>query len=84
MVFVVAQKLQASDRALAPSGVLENFYGHVQKSLQDLGFIDTAHPVHRMFSLRQLFGRARLDSRDVSILRGILSQIERSSKIENK
>jgi tRNA/rRNA methyltransferase len=84
-LFVAAQaELPASDRTLAPSGELENFYGHLQKSLQDMGFIDEAHPEHMMFSLRQLFGRARLDSRDVSILRGILSQMERSSKIQKK
>jgi len=81
-LFIAAQaKLPASDRTLAPSRELENFYGHLQKSLQDIGFIDKTHPEHMMFSLRQLFGRARLDSRDVSILRGILSQMERSSKI---
>jgi tRNA/rRNA methyltransferase len=84
-LFVAAQaKLPASDRTLAPSGELEQFYEHFQKSLQDMGFIDKAHPEHMMFSLRQLFGRSRLDSREVSILRGILSQIERSSKIQKK
>jgi TrmH family RNA methyltransferase len=84
-LFVAAQaKLPASDRTLARSSELENFFGHLQKSLQDMGFIDKAHPEHMMFSLRQLFGRARLDRRDVSILRGILSQIERTSKIQKK
>ena len=84
-LFVAAQaKLPAPDRTLAPSGELEQFYEHFQKSLQDMGFIDKAHPEHMMFSLRQLFGRSRLDSREVSILRGILSQIERSSKIQKK
>ena len=84
-LFVAAQaKLPASDRTLASSGELEQFYEHFQKSLQDMGFIDKAHPEHMMFSLRQLFGRSRLDSREVSILRGILSQIERSSKIQKK
>ena len=84
-LFVAAQaNLPSSDRTLAPSGELEQFYQHLQKSLQDMGFIDKAHPDHMMFSLRQMFGRARLDSRDVSILRGILSQIERSSKIQKK
>ncbi|HUI68365.1 MAG TPA: RNA methyltransferase [Nitrospirota bacterium] len=84
-LYVAAQaKLPASDRTLAPSGELEKFYEQLQKSLQDIGFIDKAHPEHMMFSLRQLFGRARLDSRDVRILRGLLSQIERSSKIQKK
>jgi TrmH family RNA methyltransferase len=80
-LFVAAQEnLPASDRTLAPSGELEQFYDHLQKSLQELGFIDEVHPKHMMFSLRQLFGRARLDRREVSILRGILSQIARSSR----
>ena len=84
-LFVAAQaRLPSSDRILALSGELENFYEHLQKSLQDVGFIDKVHPEHMMFSLKQLFGRARLDSRDVSILRGILSQMEKSSKNQKK
>ena len=80
-LFVAAQvKFTASDRTLAPSGELEDFYDHLRNTLQDIGFVDRAHPEHMMCSLRQLFGRARLDSRDVSILRGILRQIERAAK----
>jgi len=82
-LFVAAQvKFPPSDRTLAPSGELEAFYKHLRNTLQDIGFIDRAHPEHMMYSLRQLFGRARLDSRDVSILRGILRQIERTAKIQ--
>ena len=75
-------KITVSDRTLAPSRELEDFYEHLRNTLQDIGFIDRAHPGHMMYSLRQLFGRARLDSRDVSILRGILRQIERAAKIQ--
>jgi len=79
-LFTAAQaKLQPSERVLAPAEELENFFEHLQKTLEDIGFIDKSHPGHMMFSLRQTFGRARLDSRDVSILRGILSQIERTA-----
>ena len=79
-LFTAAQaKLQPSERVLAPAEELENFFEHLQKTLEDIGFIDKSHPGHIMFSLRQTFGRARLDSRDVSILRGILSQIERTA-----
>ena len=79
-LFTAAQaKLQPSERVLAPAEELETFFEHLQKTLEDIGFIDKSHPGHIMFSLRQTFGRARLDSRDVSILRGILSQIERTA-----
>jgi TrmH family RNA methyltransferase len=82
-LFVAAQaKSPASDRILAPSGELEDFYEHLMNALQDIGFIDRARPEHMMYSLRQLFGRARLDSRDVRILRGILRQMERTLKTQ--
>jgi TrmH family RNA methyltransferase len=80
-LFIAAQeKLPPSELTLAPSKELESFYEHLQKTLQNIGFIDREHPEHMMFSLRQIFGRARLPGRDVSILRGILSQIERATK----
>lgn len=64
----------ASDRReLAPSRDLEAFYRQLQETLQDTGFLNPKNAEHMMFSLRQLFGRARLDSREVSILRGILT-----------
>jgi tRNA/rRNA methyltransferase len=82
-LFIAAQVTRtASDRSLAPSGELENLYEQLRNTLQDIGFIDRAHPEHMMYTLRQLFGRARLDSREVSILRGIFRQIERTAKIQ--
>ncbi len=68
---------RASDRQLAPAEDLEQFYRHLQETLLTIGFLDRDHPDRMMFSLRQLFGRSRPDSRDISILRGILSVINR-------
>lgn len=70
----------ASEVSLAPAEELENFYHHLQETLQDIGFINAHHPEHMLFSLRQIFGRARLESREVSILRGILSQMGRAAR----
>jgi TrmH family RNA methyltransferase len=67
--------LSAVERSLAPSEDLEQFFGHLQKALRDIGFLDGQNAEHMMSSLRQLFGRARLEPRDVSILRGILAAI---------
>jgi TrmH family RNA methyltransferase len=71
-------------RELAPAAELESFYDHLRKILADAGFIDPRNAEHMMFSLRQLFGRARLDAREVSILRGILSAVEQGSHTRRK
>ena len=40
------------------------------------GFLDPAQPRRLLPKLRRLFGRARLEKDEVSILRGILSAVE--------
>jgi TrmH family RNA methyltransferase len=64
-------------RELAPAEDLERFFRHLQETLQDVGFLDPAQPDRMMASLRQIFGRSRLEERDVAILRGILSAVNR-------
>jgi len=68
--------------ALARFDEAEGFYRQMQETLQTIGFLERDHPERMMFSLRQLFGRARMNSRDVSILRGILSAIDRYFRIK--
>lgn len=75
-----AKKHEDSNVELARAGELEGFHRHLEKTLQDIGFLDQDHPERMMLALRQLFGRARLDERDLRILRGILSRIERLVK----
>ncbi|HEY6010577.1 MAG TPA: TrmH family RNA methyltransferase, partial [Nitrospirota bacterium] len=65
-------------RELAPVEDVEGFYKQLQETLQDIGFLEREHPERIMFTLRQLFGRSRLDARDVKILRGILSSLARA------
>jgi tRNA C32,U32 (ribose-2'-O)-methylase TrmJ len=64
---------------LAPFDETEGFFLQLQETLQMIGFLERDHPERMMFSLRQLFGRARMNSRDVSILRGVLSAVDRYS-----
>jgi TrmH family RNA methyltransferase len=66
-----------SGHELAPAGEVEKFYQHLQDTLLDIGFIGKENREHMMLSLRQLFGRARLEQRDISILRGILAEMRR-------
>lgn len=78
-LFLAACAVPASDgRTLAQAGELEAFYQHLQKVLEDSGFLGQHNRDHMMTSLRQLFGRSRLEQRDISILRGILSAIART------
>jgi TrmH family RNA methyltransferase len=62
---------------LAPSRDVDDFYGHLERTLLAIGFLNRENQERMMFSFRQIFGRARLDSRDVSMLRGILTAVER-------
>jgi len=72
----------SAQRRLADAEDLERFFGHLQQTLEQIGFLDRNSYCDRdrmMFTLRQIFGRARLEPRDVSILRGILTQTGRVS-----
>lgn len=59
---------------------LERFYGHLEKTLLGTGFIRADHPGQVMNKLRRLFTRARPESQELNILRGILASIEQKNK----
>ncbi len=69
-----------SQTALAAGADTEQFYRHLRQTLQDVEFIDPAQPERMMLSLRQLFGKARLSERDIKILQGILSAVDRACR----
>ena len=48
-----------------------------ERVLVDLDFLDPRNPKHLMRRLRRLFARARPDQREINILRGILSAVEK-------
>jgi tRNA/rRNA methyltransferase len=53
----------------------EAMYEQLERALRDTSFLHDENARHMMFRLRRLFGRAGLESSDVSILRGIARQI---------
>jgi tRNA (cytidine32/uridine32-2'-O)-methyltransferase len=57
---------------------LERFYQHLEHTLLETGFIRQAHPGQVMSKLRRLFTRARPESQELNILRGILTSIEKT------
>jgi len=57
---------------------LERFYQHLETTLQRTNFIIKNHPGAVMTKLRRLFNRARPETSELNILRGVLSSIDRS------
>ncbi len=63
----------------ATSGELESFFDQLRSSMNKIGFLNEQNPEHIMRSLRRIFFRAGMDSREVAILRGMLTQVEWAS-----
>lgn len=59
---------------------LERFYYHLEQTLLATGFIRPNHPGQVMNKLRRLFTRARPESQELNILRGMLASIEQQNK----
>lgn len=63
-------------RELAPTAIIEPLYEQMETVLLKIGFLKPENPAHLMRSFRRIFARAELDSREVSILRGMFSQVD--------
>jgi len=59
---------------------MEQFYGHLEKTLMELEFLDPANPKQLMRRLRRLFARTRPDQNEINILRGILTAMNKKSR----
>lgn len=58
----------------------ERMYEHFEQALKATGFIVPSHPGLVMTKLRRLLNRARPDSKEVKMMRGILASVEKSAK----
>ncbi|MBO1518872.1 tRNA (cytosine(32)/uridine(32)-2'-O)-methyltransferase TrmJ [Oceanisphaera pacifica] len=63
---------------------LERFYGHLEDTLLETGFIIKPHPGQVMTKLRRLFNRARPEDHELNILRGILTSIQNPGRKKGK
>jgi tRNA/rRNA methyltransferase len=61
----------------------EAMYVQLEKSLFDIGFLQPQNAKHMMITLRQMLGRAGLESSDVGVLRGIARQIDWYAKTKH-
>ncbi|WP_417658800.1 tRNA (cytosine(32)/uridine(32)-2'-O)-methyltransferase TrmJ [Pseudidiomarina sp.] len=73
-------KPPVSDVDYPLAGDLERFYQHLEDTLGETGFIIKNHPGQVMAKLRRMFSRARPESAELNILRGILTSIDKKNK----
>lgn len=61
---------------------LELFFGHLERTLVDIGFLDPERPRHLMPRLRRLYGRSAISKLEMNILRGILTETQKAARGE--
>lgn len=66
------------DQKPATSGQLESLFDHWQKTLVDIDFLDPNNPRTLMSKIRRLILRAHPDEVEANILRGMLSQVDKT------
>jgi len=64
----------------AISGELEGYFEHLQRVLEQSGFLDPQQPGLIMQRLRRLYLRSEMTRNEINILRGILTAVERYGK----
>lgn len=64
------------DMPPAKSEALENYYQHLEETLQRLDFIQADNPRQTMTRLRRLYNRIRLDEMELAIMRGMLTAVQ--------
>ena len=65
-----------TSKKLATGDEVENMFTHMKESFVGIDFFDSQNPDHLLRTFRRIFGKAGLSSRDVKIIRGLLSRIE--------
>ncbi len=61
---------------LAQSDQMEKMFEHMEKTLVEIDFAESRNPKRIMGALRRLFGRSKLEDREIRILQGILSKMD--------
>lgn len=62
----------------ATADEIEQFYEHLKEVFIEIQFLKAANPRRLMQRVRRLFNRVMLEKMEVSILRGMLSQVQKS------
>lgn len=55
---------------------MESMFSHMRQTLLDIDYLDPQNPDHLLRTFRRIFGNAGLSSRDIRIIRGLMSRID--------
>ena len=75
-LFQASKEIPKVPIQLAQAEQLEKMFEHMEKTLIQIGFLDSNHSKRIIRALRRLFGRSQMDGREVQILQGIWSQMD--------
>lgn len=75
-LFQSSTTIQQETGPLASSDHLERMFEHMERTLVAIGFLDAKQPERIMRVLRKIFGRSRMDEREVQIFQGIWSKVD--------
>jgi len=68
------------DEDLASHAEMEHFFKHWEQTLIDIDFLDPELPRQMMTRTRRMFNRIRMDQLELSMIRGVLSAIQKKIK----
>jgi tRNA/rRNA methyltransferase len=74
---------QSETRELAPAALIERMHERLESLLLEVGFLHANNPARIYDEVRAAVGRASLDEREVTILLGLLRQIEWKLRAES-
>ena len=66
------------DAPFATADNVERYLEHLEQTLIEIGFLDPVAPRQLMTRLRRLYGRMNMDEMELNILRGILTETQKS------
>lgn len=72
----VTDAMAGWDLSYASGEDVERFFTHLEQTLSEMGFLKADAPKQTSARLRRMFQRTRLDTMEVSILRGILTSAQ--------
>jgi tRNA/rRNA methyltransferase len=75
--------LPAPEASYAYLADVERYYEHLEQTLVHIGFLDPQRPGRLMQRLRRLYARTRLEKEELAILRGILTETNKSCHSKN-
>ncbi|MFA5627299.1 MAG: tRNA (cytosine(32)/uridine(32)-2'-O)-methyltransferase TrmJ [Thiohalomonadaceae bacterium] len=80
MALLDSSALFADEGDYASADELESFYAHLEQTLIKIGFLDPDNPRQVLRRLRRLYNRAHTERVELNILRGILTETQKSCR----